>query len=709
VREHASERQATSRAPQRRTSDHDAIVRIAGDEGALAQQVLENIPGVVITILDREMRVVSIRRAAVVSGVRGDDILGRSILELFPPEQAAQLAREYGGALHGQERRFRFTRPDTRVTYDTVAGPLRDAAGQIIGVIVTARDISAQIAAEARVATQLERFLEAFEHAPLPMAVLNADGTLRVANGELRDLTGREQEGLAGRPFTAIIDPRDRERITELLSGLLDGTAPREKTEARMLVRGEPAVSCTFHLTPRDPNDPESGVTIQIVDQTEQRRHDAQLRYLTGHDTLTGLVNRARFEEAIEAHLENCARYGHDGAVILIDVDHFRQINDAHGRGTGDQQLIEVTGLLKRGLPESAVVGRLGGDEFGVLLAGGELDEAMRTAKKILLAAHDQANAARAAGRVTFTLSIGVAAVTTEVSAPADVLVLAEHAVTTAKHGGRDRIAAPELVTRPGERRSQTAIGRLRRAIRDERFELHAQPIVRLADDHVSQYELLVRMRDDDGELVAPDAFLPLAEHYGLIGEIDAWVARSAVAALAPLERDCCFQVNISGRSLGYPALLDGIADGLRQHRIAASRLVFELTETAAIANVPQALAFAERLRELGCQLALDDFGAGFGGLHYLKHLPFSYLKIDGEFIADVASNRTDQMIVEGILAITQGMKVKTVAEFVQDDACLDHLRRVGVDYAQGFHLGRPEPLDDVLAQLAADVERRSA
>jgi diguanylate cyclase (GGDEF)-like protein/PAS domain S-box-containing protein len=684
-------------------------VRIAGDEGVLAKQVLENIPGLIVTVLDLEMRVVSMRRAAVVNGVAAPNILGRSILELFSPADAAQLAQEYGAALQGQERRFRFIRPDTDITYDTVAGPLRDATGRIVGIIVTARDVTAQVAAEGRVARQLARFLEAFEHAPLPMVVIDADGTVRVGNAELRELTGRTHEWLSSRPFTSIIDPRDRERIDAMLVGLISGAVPRETVEARLLVAEEPAASCIFHLTARDPSDASSGITVHIVDQTEQRRHDAQLRYLTGHDTLTGLVNRARFEEAIEAHLENCVRYGYDGAVFLIDVDHFRQINDAHGRGTGDQQLIEVTGLLKRGLPDSAVVGRLGGDEFGVLLAGGELSEAMTAAKKILFAAHDQANAARAAGRVTFTMSIGVAAITSEVSVPADVLVLAEHAVTTAKRGGRDRVAAPELVVRPGERRSQTAIGRLRRAIRDERFELHAQPIVRLADDHVSQYELLVRMRDDDGELVPPGAFLPLAEHYGLIGEIDSWVARSAVAALAPIENDCRLQVNISGRSLGYPALLDGIADGLRQHRIAAGRLVFELTETAAIANVPQALAFAERLRDLGCQLALDDFGAGFSGLHYLKHLPFSYLKIDGEFIADVARNRTDQMIVEGILAITRGLHVETVAEFVQDDACLEHLRRIGVDYAQGFHLGRPEPLDGVLAALAVTREQRSA
>ncbi len=702
VREHATERPSLPAAHRRRASDVDAITRIAGDESMLARRVLENIPGIFVTILDREFRMVSLSAQAVLGGVPAEQLLGRSVLEMLPPSESAQLAPQYAAGLRGQERSFVFFQSEQGRTFDMTVGPLRDGAGDVVGLIIAGRDITKQAHAERRLETQLERFLAAFEDAPLPMVILNAQGGLRLGNAKLRDLTGLDADTMRGRTLPTLFDARDVHRLDAVLPGLLSGSTSAATCEARLLLPGEPPVSCSLHLTGRAASDPESGVTVHIVDQTEQRRHDAQLRYLAGHDSLTGLPNRARFEEAIERHLDTCSRYGHDGAVILINVDHFKQINDAHGRVAGDAQLVEITGLIQRGLPGDAVVGRLDGDEFGVLLSSGGLVEVMATAERIRSGAQDHARVARAAGRVGFTLSIGVAAFTPEVAAPADVLVLAEHAVVTAKSGGRDRIAVPELVSYPGERRSQTAIGRLRRAIRDERFELHAQPIVRLADDVVSQYELLVRMRDEDGGLLSPSAFLPLAEHYGLIGEIDAWVARTGVAALATLDHDLCFQVNISGRSLSYPALLDGIAESLKASAVAAPRLIFELTETAAIANVPQALAFAETLRDLGCELALDDFGAGFGGLHYLKHLPFSYLKIDGEFIADLAANPTDQLIVDGILAIARGMHVKTVAEFVGDRACLEQLRHAGVDFAQGYFLGKPEPLDRLLVKLNA-------
>ncbi len=443
---------------------------------------------------------------------------------------------------------------------------------------------------------------------------------------------GRSRASLLGRSIVQLVDARDREALESVLPSLTSGTLESAVISARLPSPDDLPGSCEIHLTGRDPRTPESSVIVQIVDHSERHRHDAQLRYLAGHDSLTGLLNRARFEEAVEAHLENCSRFTYEGAMLLVDIDHFRQVNDVHGRAAGDRQLVELTGLLQRGLDDSAVVARLERDEFAVLLTQGGRDEAVAVGQRLRAAAHDLARAARATRRPSFTLSIGVAPITDETPTPADVIVLAEHAVARAKHSGRDRVLAPELLEdRPRGRASQTAIGRLRAAIREERFELHAQPIVRLADDAVSQYELLVRMRDEDGELVPPGAFLPLAEHYGLVGEIDAWVARTAVAALGSVNRDVLFQLNLSGRSLGTRRSWMASPTGSVRTRWRLNGSCFELTETAAIANLPLAAAFAERLRGLGCELALDDFGAGFGGLQYLKHLPCSYVKIDGD------------------------------------------------------------------------------
>ncbi|MBO9533027.1 MAG: EAL domain-containing protein [Solirubrobacteraceae bacterium] len=695
----------------RRDIDAAAINRLAGDEATFAVQVLDAIPGVLVTILDRDGRIISLRtREEVLPGRSSAELIGRRLIDELPKAEGAALSAAHAQALHGIEQSFRLTVPAEggQRVLDITTGPLHTGpVGQqeIAGVVAVARDVTDLVRAQDRLTATVDRFRTVFRKAPLPMAMLAPSGAISEVNDEFAALVGRSRNSLLSRYLVQLIDARDREAVEAVLPSVTAGTLESTSIDVRLQSTDEVQAFCELHLTARDPSDPQSNVIVQLVDRSERQRHDAQLRYLAGHDSLTGLLNRATFEEALEAHLENCARFGYEGAMLLVDIDHFRQVNDVHGRAAGDRQLVELTGLLQRGLGGSAVVARLERDEFAVLITDGDRTAALQSGERLRATAHDHARAARATRRPTFTLSIGVAPITPETVTPADVIVLAEHAVARAKHNGRDRVLAPELVIpeRDGKiaRPSQTAIGRLRAAIREERFELHAQPIVRLADDAVSQYELLVRMRDEDGDLVPPGAFLPLAEHYGLVGEIDAWVARTAVSALTKVERDVLFQLNLSGRSLGHPALLDGIAEGLRSHSVAAKRLVFELTETAAIANLPLAAAFAERLRGLGCELALDDFGIGFGGLQYLKHLPCSYVKIDGEFIAGVARSPTDQVILDGILQITRRLGVKTVAEFVGDDACLAHLRDVGVDFAQGFYLGRPQPLTKLLTRLA--------
>jgi EAL domain-containing protein (putative c-di-GMP-specific phosphodiesterase class I) len=234
---------------------------------------------------------------------------------------------------------------------------------------------------------------------------------------------------------------------------------------------------------------------------------------------------------------------------------------------------------------------------------------------------------------------------------------------------------------------------------------LHAQPIVDLASGGVGQYELLLRMVDLDGALIAPDAFLPVAERFHLIGEVDRWVVRRALAMLAEVSaagHDITIEVNLSGRSTGDPELLALIERELRATGVDPARLIFEITETTAIANIPAAQEFAARLAELGCRFALDDFGAGFGSFYYLKHLPFDYLKIDGEFVRQCASDATDQLVIGAVVDIARGLGKRTIAEQAGDEATLAMLRELGVDQAQGFFLGRAAPLDHWLDTLPA-------
>jgi EAL domain-containing protein (putative c-di-GMP-specific phosphodiesterase class I) len=259
--------------------------------------------------------------------------------------------------------------------------------------------------------------------------------------------------------------------------------------------------------------------------------------------------------------------------------------------------------------------------------------------------------------------------------------------------------------TRSHEYRPAGEAERIQRALTHDQLELFCQPILDFASNEVNQYELLLRLRTDEGDLLPPSAFLYVAERFGTILSIDSWVAERAVAlvaAQAMAGRSVTVNVNVSAKSIGNPQLVAVVDRALADARIDPARVVFELTETAAIGNIERAKKFTGDVRCLGCQLALDDFGAGFGSFHYLKHLPFDYFKIDGDFIRGFGANTVDQLVVEAIVGIARGMGKKTVAEFVTDQDMVDRLRRSGIDYAQGFHIGVPRPIIETFATVSA-------
>jgi len=276
-----------------------------------------------------------------------------------------------------------------------------------------------------------------------------------------------------------------------------------------------------------------------------------------------------------------------------------------------------------------------------------------------------------------------------------------------AKEAGRDRSALyrPRTDAPPRSSSRLAEAERIHRALTHDQLELYCQPILDLAKNEVSQYELLLRLRTDDGDLLSPGAFLYVAERFGTILSIDCWVVQQAVALIAAQARagrSLTLNLNISAKSIGNPQLVAVIDRALADTRIDPACLVFELTETAAIGNIERAKKFTAELRSRGCRFALDDFGAGFGSFYYLKHLPFDYFKIDGDFIRGFSANTTDQLVVEAIVGIAKGMGKKTVAEFVTDQDMTDRLRRSGIDYAQGFHIGVPRPIVETFAQHAS-------
>jgi len=437
----------------------------------------------------------------------------------------------------------------------------------------------------------------------------------------------------------------------------------------------------------------------QVQDVTERRRFESELRHLADHDPLTGLYNRRRFEQELERHVTEVARYGPRGALLVLDLDHFKYANDALGHHAGDELILSVAAILGARLRDSDILARLGGDEFAVLLPTADPTEGEHVAEELLRAVREETGLEGANRRAGVTTSIGIAGFRGSDMTGEELLIEADLAMYDAKEAGRDRYAVVSPETqRPNRIKARVSwLERIRCALDEDRFVLYAQPIRNLRTGDVSQQELLVRMLGDSDELIPPGAFLPLAERFGLAPAIDRWVAGRAIDLLAADPAGSqALEVNLSGPSLNDSELLALIEAQVKLRGIDPRRLIFEITETAAVANIPLARRFAERLMQLGCRFALDDFGAGFGSFYYLKHLPFDYLKIDGEFVSGCLGSRTDQLIIESVVRIARGLGKETIAEFVSDPQLERFLRSQGVDHAQGFHIGRPMPVEAI-------------
>jgi diguanylate cyclase (GGDEF)-like protein/PAS domain S-box-containing protein len=439
-------------------------------------------------------------------------------------------------------------------------------------------------------------------------------------------------------------------------------------------------------------------VVASVTDVTERRSFEAELRFLADHDALTGLPNRRRFHDELQRHLAFTARYGGEGAVLLFDLDNFKYLNDTQGHKAGDRYLISLAGVLKERLRQTDVVARLGGDEFGVLLPAAGPAQARRVAQVLAEAVRD--HAPLVAGQpVKLSTSIGIACFGHGSADPDELLAAADLAMYDAKEAGRDRIgmASAETVDERSIKARMHWLERIKHALDEESFIVYCQPIADIASGEISQYELLLRMQDENGQVIPATAFLATAERFDLVQEIDRWMIRKAIhliAEHAAQGREYKLEVNISAKSIGDPELPQMIEKELADSGINPSLLILEITETTAIANMDEAVDFATRLSRLGCGFALDDFGRGFGSFYYLKHLPLSYLKIDGDFIRNLAHNLVDQQVVKAVVQVAKALGYKTIAEYVQDEATVLALRHYGVDFMQGYHVGRPRALN---------------
>jgi diguanylate cyclase (GGDEF)-like protein len=429
---------------------------------------------------------------------------------------------------------------------------------------------------------------------------------------------------------------------------------------------------------------------------------EAELRYLADHDSLTGLLDRRRFRAELDGYVSFSARYGGQGAVMIIDIDGLKEVNDSLGHHAGDNLIQQIARIMRERVRTTDIVARLSGDELAVLMPQTDTEGALQLGESLRAQVAENARPTPEADPAT--ISVGITMFGSEhAGGPEAVLVAADQEMYRAKEEGRNQISLFRDPAAPKQepRRQQTTTARIRDALTHDRLSLHTQPIRSLASGGIERYELLLRMTADDGELLPASAFIEAAERSGMIQELDRWVVAQALEVLGRREREgdpVSLHVNLSGASLADVSVLEFIERRLDEGDADPSRCTFEITASANVADYAKAGGFADRLTEFGCQVAIDDYGAGFGPFHYLKTMPFDVIKIDGAFVRDMPNSDADQLTVQAIVQIARGLGKTTIAEYVQDDATTDLLREFGVDMAQGFHLGRPVAMAEGLA-----------
>ena len=427
-------------------------------------------------------------------------------------------------------------------------------------------------------------------------------------------------------------------------------------------------------------------------DITRIKHNEERLLHLANRDHLTGLSNRSRFMEDLTREIRVAAREKITGAVLLIDIDHFKLVNDTAGHAAGDEVIVQVGSLLRRMSRETDLVARLSGDEFVICLINAPMEIVKKKAEEILVNL-SQLRPTYGGKILNITSSIGIAAFATqEVSAP-EMLARADAAMYAAKNAGRDRYHIYSEGDKTQELMGSQLIWkeRLHEAIEKDGLVLAFQPIASSSGDFVARYEVLVRMKAETGGLHMPGSFIPTAEQFGLIRQIDRIVVKKALARMGEsANREFTMSINLSGLSVGDDDMLDLINEQLELNRIDRKRVIFEVTESAACDDISTAIEFINKIQALGCRIALDDFGVGFSSFTYLKHLHADILKIDGSFIRDINNSHEDQLFVKALVDVARGMGMTTVAEFVETEDCMRQVHELGVDYVQGYYIGKP-------------------
>ncbi|MGR9073927.1 MAG: putative bifunctional diguanylate cyclase/phosphodiesterase [Gammaproteobacteria bacterium] len=433
-----------------------------------------------------------------------------------------------------------------------------------------------------------------------------------------------------------------------------------------------------------------------INELAERKLIDAKLKYLVVHDELTGLLNRSNLEQHIKLALNRNRNFQQNGTLMFIDLDKFSLINELEGFDTGDRLIVEIVSVIRKVTEKDALLARIGSDEFCLYLENQSEKQVRETAERIRRSLDEYRFIT---GDVCYRISasIGIATLNNPkaVSHPRELISRAHQACILAKENGRNMICEYSEDNKMIQERHRDVfwVPLIREALVEKNFFLVYQPVINLYDGRISHYEVLIRMRSKDGSVIEPGEFIPVAERMGLIHSIDLWVVENAIdflAALPPEKSHVSLAINLSSVAFQDPGLLPTIKQKLEMTWVNANRITFEITETAAVENFTETREMISKIRSLGCHFALDDFGAGFCSFNYLKIFPVDYIKIDGQFIQNVISDETDQVLVRSMSEIAQKLGKRTIAEYVECPKVVKFLTEIGINLGQGYLFGKP-------------------
>ncbi len=577
-----------------------------------------------------------------------------------------------------------------------------DAAGKIVAHEGTITDITERKRAETRVFEEKERAQVTLQSIGDGVITTDGEGVIDYINPVAQALTGWDERSARNRPVTEvvnIVNERSREPVENpVMRCLKEGRVINLAAESTLVARNGDDVPIQDSAAPiRDRIGNIVGCVMVFHDTSKESRLFRQISYQASHDALTGLINRREFENRLVAGVDALkADPAQVHALIYLDLDQFKVVNDTFGHTAGDELLCQLAEILQANIRSTDTVSRLGGDEFGILLAHCDQKRAMQVAETIRSAIEGY----RFEWQDSFTTiraSLGVVIVTADTESVADIMSSADVACYSAKDKGRNQVHLYLDSDASLRHEEMKWVSRITRAVDDERFELYYQPIIGIdpSGEQRGHYELLLRMRDENGQLINPSSFIPAAERYNLMSTLDRWVIRKSLKDLADTshagEARYTIAINLSGTSLSEDRFLDFVIKELGRYDLPAGAICFEITETAAISNLPRVVHFMQTLKGVGCKFSLDDFGSGLSSFTYLKTLPVDYLKIDGQFIANVAEDRVDESMVKAINDVGRALGIETIAERVETRKVFDKLGALGVSFAQGHYIARPD------------------